>query len=248
MTAHRRIATPFFEIGPKTFLTRRELLEVALAAARAGQRHQVDVILTPPALDIEIVKAAAPDLWIFAQTVDTARPGRSTGAITPEALRAAGADGVMLNHAERPLPNDRIHLALNRAAEAGLRTMICVDGLHEAQLFARHHPDIILAEPHRLIGTAHDNERPWIPVINDAVASTSPRTLVLHAGGVSNATDVTRLIAQGAAGTGCTTAIVAASDRANAVETMIRAVREAWDAREPQAKAETDTERTTIPR
>src|SRR5579859_5972694 len=78
----RAIRAPFFEIGPKTFLDRASLLEVAGAASAASLRYRVDVIITPPALDIEAAKRSAPILWVFAQAMDTARPGASTGAIT----------------------------------------------------------------------------------------------------------------------------------------------------------------------
>jgi triosephosphate isomerase len=238
------IAAPFFEIGPKTFLSRAALLEVTAAAARAARRFDVDVILTPPALDIEIVKAAAPDIWVFAQAMDLDRPGPSTGAVTAEALRAAGADGVMLNHAERPLSGAELAAAMARAAAAGLATMVCVEGVDEARRAAQHQPDIVLAEPHYLIGSAHRAERPWIPLINAAVADVSPGTLVMHSGGIADEADIAAVIGQGAAGTGCTTAVVAATDRPSAVTALIRAVRESWDAR----ATELESERTSISR
>jgi triosephosphate isomerase len=225
------MTAPFFEIGPKTFLGRAALLEIADAASAASARYEVAVIITPPALDIEAVRHAAPGLWVFAQSMDTARPGASTGAIVPEALAAVGADGVMLNHAERPLDDSALPSAVRRARDAGLLTLVCAQDVQHATRYAAWHPDLILVEPHDLIGTAGRDDRPPIAQANAAVASVDPDVLVMHSGGVADENDARALIAQGAAGTGCTTAIVRAADRRDMTTRMIRAVREGWDSR-----------------
>lgn len=225
------IRMPFFEFGPKTFLDRTALLEVVEVAQAASVRYEVSVIVTPPALDVEAVKSAAPDLWVFAQSMDAAPPGASTGAILPEALAAAGADGVMLNHAERRLEEDALLEAIQRAGDVGLLTLICADDVEQAIRYAEWGPSMILLEPPELIGTAHRHDRPWIPEANAAIASVDPGLLVMHSGGIADEQDVRTIIGQGAAGTGCTTAIVRATDRREMTSRMIRAVREGWDAR-----------------
>jgi triosephosphate isomerase (TIM) len=224
------ISTPFFEIGPKTFLDRPALLEVVDAASVASARYEVAVIVTPPALDIETVKRAAPGLWVFAQSMDLAEPGASTGAIIPEALVAVGADGVMLNHAERPLDDGVLPDAIGQARNAGLLALVCAHDVEHAARYARWGPDMILLEPHHLIGTAHRCDRPSIAEANAVVASVDPAILVMHSGGVADEQDVRAIIAQGAAGTGCTSAIVRAPDRREMTARLIRAVREGWDA------------------
>ena len=42
----------------------------------------------------------------FAQHMDLLEVGRGVGPVLPEALKAAGAVGVLLNHAEKRLLND----------------------------------------------------------------------------------------------------------------------------------------------
>jgi triosephosphate isomerase len=225
------IRPPFFEIGPKTFLDRAALLDVADAAWQASVRYEVAVIITPPALDIEAVKRTAHGLWVFAQSMDTARrPGPSTGAILPEALAAVGADGVMLNHAEWPVDDRALPTAICRARDAGLLTLVCADTIQQAIQYASRAPDLVLLEPHDLIGTDGHRQRPSIPQANAAVASIDPSVLVMHSGGVADERQVRAIMAAGAAGTGCTTAIVQAADRRDMTTRMIRAVREGWDA------------------
>jgi triosephosphate isomerase (TIM) len=226
-----RITPPFFEFGPKTFLGRGSLLAVAEAAMEAAVRYDVSVIVTPPMLDLEVVKSRFPRLWVFAQAMDDARPGNTTGAVLPEALRAVGADGVLLNHVERPLAFEELRSAVSRAKEANLQTLVCAEDIGEAVSYAEWSPDIVLLEPRDLIGTALRQVRPWIPEANNLLAAVDDCVLVMHGGGVADPDDAASVIAQGAAGTGCTSAIVRATDPGAMAMAMIHAVREAWDAR-----------------
>jgi triosephosphate isomerase (TIM) len=225
------VSPPFFEFGPKTSLDRAALLEIVEAAREASIRYEVSIIITPAALDIEAVKQAAPEVWVFAQAMDVARPGSSTGAIVPEALVAVGADGVMLNHAERPIDDGALPEAIARAHEAGLLTLVCADDLEQATRYAEWGPNMILLEPPHLIGTRNRGDRPPIAQANAAIASVNPGVLVMHSGGIADEHDVRALVAQGAAGTGCKTAITEAADRLDMTTRLIRAVRQGWDAR-----------------
>jgi triosephosphate isomerase len=243
MMSHH-ITPPFFEFGPKTFLTRSALFEIADVAREASVRYDVSVIITPPVVDIEAVKSRVPGLWVFAQAMDDRPPGRSTGAVLPEALRAIGADGVLLNHAERPLSFEALRSAIRRADETQLRTLVCAQDASEAVRYAEWSPDIVLLEPHDLIGTTHKDDRPWIPAANRAIADVDPTVLVMHGGGVADPHDVRALIAQGADGTGCTSAIVRARDPGDMTAAMIRAVREGWDERTTAVAASSTTKET----
>jgi triosephosphate isomerase len=220
----RDFPEPFFEIGPKTYLRRRQLLEVAESANQASIETGVAVIITAPLLDIEIIKAAQPGLWVFAQHMDPERPGRSVGTVAPEALRDVGTDGVMLNHFERHLTAEVLEASIARAREVGLLTLVCADTVADSTRIALHHPDIILAEPPELIGTRSVGPRPWIPRFNRAVATVDPRIRVMHAGGIGSPDDVRAVIRQGASGTGVTTAIVDSEAPGVLAREMIRAV------------------------
>ena len=45
---------PFFEIGPKSYLYGDDVLELALAAERASEKYDVDIIFTTPYTDIRL--------------------------------------------------------------------------------------------------------------------------------------------------------------------------------------------------
>ena len=52
------IKAPFFEIGPKSYLYGDQILDLALAADKASEKYDVDIIFTCPVVDIRRVKEA----------------------------------------------------------------------------------------------------------------------------------------------------------------------------------------------
>ena len=104
MYTKRLLKPPFFEIGPKQYLYGDEVLELALIAEEASKKYGVQVIFTTPFPDIRRVAEATENLIVFAPSMDPIPVGRGLANILPESVRAAGADGVMLNHVENSFP------------------------------------------------------------------------------------------------------------------------------------------------
>lgn len=226
----RRVSAPFFEIGPKNLLGLDAIIEVSTAAAAAGARHGVSVIVTVPAALIAQVQAAVPGVFVFAQTMDDHLPGPSVGRVIPESLVDAGARGVMLNHDSHPIAPSAISRFVDRARSNGLMTMVCAGSDEEALSLARLEPTIILYEPPHLIGAAGGGDRPWIRGIDDRVRSVAPGVLMMHAGGVSTPDDAFQIMRSGAAGTGSTSGVLQAPSPAMAAREFIEAVRRGFEA------------------
>jgi len=226
------ITPPFFEIGPKAYLYGDQALALARQADAMGLKYGVQIIFTPQYVDIPLVAHEMKSVLVFAQHMDDLPIGRGIGSVLPEAVKAAGAAGVLLNHAEKKLSRDVLQRTLQRADEVGLATMVCADNLEEAVAIARMQPNIIIAEAPELIGVGKrgDNDRDVISRINQAVWAIDPAILVLHGAGISSGQDVYDIIAAGAQGTGSTSGIIKARDPLAMVEEMIRSVRAAWDA------------------
>jgi triosephosphate isomerase len=226
------VTAPFFEIGPKAYLFGSEILEVACRADRVGRKYGVDVIVTPQHVDIPLLACRLDHVRIFAQHVDPIERGRGVGSVLAEALLDAGAQGVLLNHTEKPLDPETLARTVARAAGVGLATMVCADTLEDALRIAKLSPDIIIAEAPSLIagGQRGEEDRLAIAKINEAIAAVNPGILVLHGAGIHDARDVYDVIAAGAQGTGSSSGFALAPDPAAMAEEMIRAVREAWDA------------------
>ena len=229
--AKRTINTPFFEIGPKSYLYGDDILDLAKAADAASAKYGVDIIFTCPVVDIRRVAESTSHIHVFAPHMDPIYPGRGLADTLPESLVAAGATGVMLNHVEKPLAFDVLAETIKRADEVGLLSIVCADSMADASKIAALNPDIIVAEPSELIGTGVSVGPEYVEAATKCVKSVNPNILVLTAAGISNGTDVYNTIIAGADATGSSSGVAKAADRAAMVDEMIAAVRKAWDER-----------------
>lgn len=223
------IKPPFFEIGPKAYMYGERMLKLAKAADEASLKYDVRIILTPQPSDIYLLKKETKHVFIFAQHMDPIPIGRGNGYILAEALKAAGADGVILNHAEKPMTLADLSTAIKRADEVGLVSMACADSLREAEAIAHLTPNIIVAEPTELIGTGQTSDEEYVIATTSAIKRVNPDIQVLQAAGISNGQDVYRTIRAGADATGTTSGIMKAENPEAMLDEMIRAVRKAWD-------------------
>lgn len=163
------IEPPFFEIGPKAYMYGERLLKLAKAADRSSKKYDVRIIFTPQYTDIGMVAKATENLLVFAQHMDPLSVGRGLGSVLPEAVKASGAVGVMLNHAERPMSVSNLNKAIKRADEVGLISIVCADTIEEAQAIAHFSPNIIVAEPTELIGTGQPSDQKYIKETTAAI-------------------------------------------------------------------------------
>lgn len=227
----RKVKLPFFEIGPKSYLYGDDILDLAKAADAASEKYGVDIIFTTPIVDIRRVREATKNIHVFAPHMDPIPVGRGLADVLPESLVAAGADGVMLNHVEKPISFETLEATIARANEVGLTTIVCADSLAEASKIATLAPDIIVAEPSELIGTGVSVGKEYVEAATKSVKDINPEILVLTAAGISNGEDVYNTIIAGADATGSSSGVAKAKDRAAMVDEMISAVRKAWDER-----------------
>ena len=229
--ANCKIKAPFFEIGPKSYLYGDQILELAIAADKASEKYDVDVIFTCPVVDIRRVCEATKRLHVFAPHMDPIYPGRGLADTLPESLVAAGAEGVMLNHVEKPLSFAVLAETIKRADEVGLTTIVCADSMADASRIAGLHPDIIVAEPSELIGTGVSVGPEYVAAATDSVKNVDANILVLTAAGIAGGEDVYNTIMAGADATGSSSGVAKAADRPAMVDEMISACRRAWDQR-----------------
>jgi triosephosphate isomerase len=224
-----KVEPPFFEIGPKAFMYGERMLKLVKATDKASAKYDVRIILTPQYTDIQMLAQATEHLLIFAQHMDPLPIGRGLGSVLPEAVKAAGAVGVMLNHAEKPMTVGDLHKAIKRADEVGLVSIVCADSMEEATAIAHFSPNIIVAEPTELIGTGQTSDEQYVIETTLAIKRVNPEIQVLPAAGIKNGNDVYKMIKAGAEATGTTSGIMKAEKPEAMMEEMIRAARMAWD-------------------
>ncbi len=224
-----KIRAPFFEIGPKCYMWGARMLRLALRIDDIARRYDLDVIVTPQYSDIRLLAENTRYIHVYAQHMDPLRPGRGLGSVLPEAVRDAGAVGVMLNHAERKLDPDVLAATVARADEVGLATIVCADSVDEIRRVAGLSPNLIVAEPTELIGTGVASDLSYVRETIETVRSIDPSIMVLQGAGISGPGDVARVIRAGAEATGCTSGVMRAPDPEAAAEELLRALRETWD-------------------
>ena len=229
MLKNLKLKPPFFEIGPKAFLYGEEMLKLAKVIDKTAIKYDVDIIVTPQYTDIKLLADNTERIWVFAQHMDYLRPGRGLGSVLPEAVKAAGAKGVMLNHAEKPISMEAVEKTIRRAEEVGLLTIVCADTVEDVKKIAYLGPDMIVAEPTELIGTGTTSDSNYVIETIKTVEAINPDIMVLQGAGISNGQDVYDTIKLGAQATGTTSGIMKSDRPYEMVEEMIYNLRKAWD-------------------
>lgn len=224
-----KIKPPFFEIGPKAFIYGEEMLRLAKVIDKTAMKYDADIIVTPQYTDISLLANNTERIFVFAQHMDPLYPGRGLGSVLPEAVKAAGAVGVMLNHAEKPVSPEVLEQTIKRADEVGLGTIVCADTVEDVKNIAKMAPNIIVAEPTELIGTGTTSDSSYVTETIKTVETINPDIMVLQGAGISNGQDVYNTIKLGAQATGTTSGIMKSDRPYEMVEEMIYNLRKAWD-------------------
>ena len=224
------IRTPYFEIGTKNYIYGDKVLEYALAADAAAEKYDIDVLFITPAVEIRRIAEHTKHLIILAPYMDTLRPGRGMADILPEALKAAGAQGVVINHCEKPMSLPQMKATIDRARELDFLVFACADTIAEAKAIAQLHPDLINPEPSDIIGGGN-GVSPMDYVMDSirAIKAIYPDIMVEPAAGITNGQQVYDFIMAGSEAAGAASGIMNAADPLAMIDEMIAATRRAAD-------------------
>ena len=231
MVKNYQIKEPFFEYGPKCYMYGDTLLNIAKGLDALSEKYGVDVILDVPDTEIYNIAKNTKRIHVYSQHMDSLPVGKGMGKTLPEAVKAAGAVGVMLNHAERKLTLEEIEKAIKRADELGLATMVCADSVEEVKAIAKLGPNILVAEPSELIGTGKPADKEYVDEVIKVIREINPDIKPFPSAGISKGQDCYNIIKAGASASGCSSAIAKAEDPLKLAEEMIAAVRRAYDER-----------------
>jgi triosephosphate isomerase len=224
-----KIRTPFFEIGIKNYIYGDKVLELALAAEAASKKYDIDLLFIAPYTEIRRVAEHTERLIVLAPYMDTLHPGRGMADVLPEAIKAAGAKGVVMNHCERPMTLSAIKKTIDRANELDLLSFACADTIAEAQAIAHLHPDIINPEPTELIGSGTVSDMGYVKKVIEVIKAIYPGIFVEQAAGISTGKQVYDFIFAGAEAAGAASGIFSAPDPCRMVDEMVCNVRKACE-------------------
>ncbi|NLT30569.1 MAG: triose-phosphate isomerase [Propionibacterium sp.] len=216
---------PFLIVNPKAYLGGADTLRLAKLTDELAGEFDVDVIFTAQHVDLRAVVEATTHLTVTAQHMDPIVPGRGMEHILPESLVEAGVKAVVLNHAEHPLGLATLDATLERAREVGLMSIVCADSDAQCKAVADLGPDVMICEPTANIGTGEMDSGDYIERTTRIVKDVDPSILVIQAAGVSRGEDITRVLQQGADGSGGTSGIIKHPDWREILTDMFTAIK-----------------------
>lgn len=224
------IRTPFFEVGTKNYVYGDKLLEYAIAADKAAEKYDIDVLFFCPAVEIRRVAENTKNLKVMVTYMDTLRPGRGCADILPEGVKAAGACGVMINHCEKPMSLPQIKETIKRARELDMIVFSCADTIEEAKAIAQLHPDIINPEPSEIIGGGNGSSpMSYVKESIRVIKEIDPSIMVEQAAGITCGQEVYDFIMAGSEAAGAASGIMNAKDPVAMIDEMVAATRRAAD-------------------
>lgn len=210
------LTAPFVWINFKTYpgTAGEEGLELARTIERVGNETGVQFVVSPAQPDLRLL-ARKTDLPIMGQHADAVDRGRGMGRVVPATLAGAGADAVVINHAERRATLDDIVTLIDRSTAAGLHTVLGAHRMAAGRAAVTLAPDTIVFEvpadiaSDRAVTHAHpDRVRAFASMVGEA----APETNVFVGGGISTGEHVARAFELGADAVGAASAVVTADE------------------------------------
>jgi len=145
-------------------------VRMAKAAQQACEGLDVELILAPPTPTLGVVAAATTAL-VFGQSVTNGQEGKSTGAVIPEALKASGCSGSIINHSESRLPAEVVRALIPRMNGLGLSSCVCGEDAGEIVRMSLFAPEYLAVEPPELIGSGIAVSQARPDLLRETVAS-----------------------------------------------------------------------------
>jgi triosephosphate isomerase (TIM) len=189
-------------------------LKLAMAAEQVARAGGVEVIVSPPMPLLGLV-AMEVKIPVFSQTVGSQEGDKTTGAVLPEAVKASGARGVILNHSESRRPLPELRRLVPRLTTLSLDVCLCSRTASESARLAGLGTRYLAVEPPELIGsgTAVSKARPGlIRETVSAVTKSGYAGKILCGAGIVSGEDVRKAVELGAEGVLVSSSVVKASD------------------------------------
>ncbi len=198
-------------------------LQLAELCGEVSEKTGKSIAIAPQQVDLTFF-AGTFNIPIFGQHVDNVKQGSTTGRVTPEALKAIGCTGTLINHSEYRIPAEDVKALVQRCKDLGLVTIVCTKDAEESRQYAQFGPDFIAVEPPELIGGDISVTTAKPEVVSDsvkAVKDVAPNVKVLCGAGVKNGQDVRMAIELGAEGVLLASGVVKAEDQRAVLEDLV---------------------------
>ena len=201
-------------------------VSLAQAVKRASDAAGIEGIVAPPTPMLSLV-ASRTTARVYSQSVGARSGDKTTGEILPEAVKAAGASGTILNHSESRRTPAELSELVPRLAGMELAVCLCAQTAEEAAALAGLEPSYLAIEPPELIGSgiAVSEARPeLVQETVSAVRRVGYSGKILCGAGIVSGEDVTKAVALGVDGVLVASSVVKARDWASQVEELARSL------------------------
>ena len=188
--------------------------------------RKANIVVCPPMVELSKV-ASAVTIPVFSQHTDNKKPGSITGYVSPQSVKAAGAKGTLINHAEHRMPAQDVAAAVEACRMLGLISVVCTDTAETSAEMARFSPDFIAVEPPELIGgdiSVTTADPSIVSRTVEMVRAVDPNVRVLCGAGVKNGKDVRAALNLGASGVLLASGVVKAKDAKAALQDLVSAL------------------------
>jgi len=210
------MVSPFILVNLKTYQEGMgsNAHRIAAAAEAVARESGVAIGIAPVFTEIRPLSQhyAIP---VYAQHIDAVTPGAHTGHILPEAVRAAGARGTLINHSERRLTLADIGACVEIARRLRLESVVCTNNDATSAAAAALRPDYVAVEPPELIGSGVSVSKADPGIIErsvSAVRAVNPDVKVLTGAGIQSGECVKIAVDLGTCGVLLASSVVKAAD------------------------------------
>ena len=199
--------------------------KLALIAEKISKKYKIQIALAPPHHLLASIKKSK--LLIFAQHIDDAKVGSTTGYMIPELVKKSKVSGALINHSEHRISPKEITNLVKRLKKLKMKTVVCVKNVREAEKYAKLNPTYIAIEPPELLGTgrAISTERPGLITKSlSAVKKARNSTKLLCGAGIVTSEDVKRAMELGSDGILVASGIVKSRNWNRDIEGVAKAI------------------------
>jgi triosephosphate isomerase len=224
-----KIKTPVVIINFKTYqqATGERAVGLAKICESTAKEFSVPIVVAPQISDLYRV-AQAVDLPVFSQHMDPGEQGRFTGHVLGEALVESGCSGTLLNHSEKRMQLADVELAVTKARNLGLYTVVCTNNPAVSVAAATMKPDSVAVEPPELIGTGISVSQAQPQVISGTVQlirDVNQDVVILCGAGISTGEDVSAAMKLGSQGVLLASAVAKSDKPATVLKNLVGPMR-----------------------
>ena len=215
------LKTPVIVLNVKTYTeaTGDNALAIAILMDKISKETGASMAIAVQATDI-LLCAKKINIPVFAEHIDPIKPGSHTGWTLPEAVKAAGAVGTLINHSEHRLLLADIDVCISRAKELNLDHIVCSNNVATSKTIAAFSPNFVAVEPPELIGgdiSVTTADPGIVSKTVEAVKNIDKNVKILCGAGVKDGKDVAKAIELGADGVLLASGVVKAKDKKSVI-------------------------------